>query len=91
MTGLGVFSRNPVTRPSPSVGTQPNRAGSSHLDQVQRDRGVGLAVQVELGGEVVAGQDVAVQHHHRAVGAAAKPGAAFRMAAAGTQRVPSCT
>ncbi len=42
-----------------------------HLDQVQGHRGFGLAVQVDLGAEIVPGQDVAVEHHHRVAGAAA--------------------
>ena len=59
-----------------------------HLDQVQRHRGVGLDVQVDLCGQVVPGQDVGVQHHHGVGRAAAAQGPGrVADAARGVQRL----
>jgi len=54
---------------------------------VQRDRCVGLAVQVQLGPQIVAGQDIAVQHHDRVIRPAAQPGSRVPDPAAGAQRL----
>src|SRR6202012_677365 len=62
------------------------RGRVSHLDQVQGDRGLGLTVHVQLGAEVVAGQDVAVEDDHRVVRAGVQQARRVADAAAGAQR-----
>ncbi len=61
VTGLGIFSRNAVTRPSSSSGTQPNGARVLHLGEIERDVRVVLGMQVELRPDVVARQHVTVE------------------------------
>jgi hypothetical protein len=63
---------------------EPGRVG--HLDQVQRHRGVVPGVQLELSAEIMAGEDVAVQHHHRVLRAAVQARGGVPDAAAGAER-----
>src|SRR5438132_454416 len=77
----------PTEAPTPTtVHPEPGRV--RHLDQVDRYRGVGLDVQVDLRGQVVPGQDVGVQHHDRVGRAVAAQGPGrVADAARGVQRL----
>src|SRR4029077_7514547 len=80
------FLKEPGHPPAGAGGHAAEPGRVADLDQVQGDRGLGLAVQIELGGEVVAGQYVPVQNKYRAAGAAAQRLCRVPDRAAGAER-----
>ena len=93
--GFSSFSRNAVTRPSVSWSARSRRAAGLRRHQAQRHVDLpAVAGRLEVGQlatQVVAGQDVAVEDDHRAVGVVAERRGHVADRAAGAERSSSST